>query len=209
MRQEHPLQQELPNLPEGGPVPQQSSDLVEMSELAKLQADALPLGLVRELRPVFVHDPVQAKAKTGNAARQARLREKRAAQGLVMAQIPREIADAVKAAGGDWSNIVRAASGDTPAPSTGEGTPPTPPAAPEWVTRVEQVGGLDAWVAARVHEALASRPTEIKEVLKEVEVRVEVPKPLTKEQTRAIKAGQTLLALTGWRAMLARWLLGM
>lgn len=206
MREEHPDQQELPELPPGGPVPppEGSADLAEMSEVAKLQAEVLPLGLVREARPVFVYDAKLAREKKGNAARQARLREKRAAQGLVTAQIPREIAEAVKAAGGDWSKLKQADVG------TVGGQAPQTPSAPGWVGQIEAAGGPEAWLALEVSKALAARPPEVKEVIKEV-VR-EVPKPTLKlndSQRQALKVGLRVQSLRGWRASMARWLLGM
>ena len=76
-----------------------SADLAEMSEVARLQADVLPMGLVREARPVFVYDAALAKAKSSNAARQARHREKLAQKGIVKSDVPTEIAESVKKAG--------------------------------------------------------------------------------------------------------------
>ena len=95
MRQEHQDQTELPGLPEGGPVEQ----VREMSEVAALQSQVLDLGLVRESRPVFIYDAKLAKAKSGNAERQARFREKLAEKGLVKSDVPAEILASVKAKG--------------------------------------------------------------------------------------------------------------
>lgn len=199
MREEHPNQTELPGLPSGGPAPAPGSDQVrEMSEVAKLQSEVLPLGLVREARPVFVYDEKLAKEKTGNAARQARFREKRAAQGLVMAQIPAEIVDRLKAVEGDWSRLL-GAMGAPPNPA-----PVSPPAGD--LTYVRPAPGQ-----------------QVREVIVEVikEVRVEVPGPvrivekivekpvqkLTSEQKKIYELGVKVRNLQGWRARFLRWIL--
>jgi hypothetical protein len=195
MREEHPLQQELTGLPPGGPTPGQSAQVVEMSEVAALQAQVLDLGLVRESRPVFVYDSKLAKDKKGNAERQARHRERLEQKGLTMAQVPREILEQVKAAGGDWSKITRPLDmGDTPIPPT---------------------SGIE--VREVIKEVRVEVPVE---VIKEV--RIEVPGPtiykekivekpvirLTSEQKKSLAVGEKVQKMTGWRAAIARKLLG-
>lgn len=202
MREEHPNQQELPDLPAGGPIVDQAAAL---SEIAALSAKVIDHGLVREHRPVFVYDEKLAKEKTGNAARQARFREKRTAQGLVMAQIPAEIAAQLKAAGGDWSLLLGASS---PPPNPGLVSPP--------------MGDLTC-----VKPAPGPAVVEVKEVIKEVivevikEVRVEVPGPvrivekivekpvqkLTADQKKSFDLGVKVRNLQGWRARFLRWIL--
>lgn len=195
MRQEHEKQYEFPDLPPGSQVVEQAA---ELSEIAALSAKVIEHGLVREHRPVFVYDAKQAKEKTGNAARQARLREKRAAQGLVTAQIPAEIVDRLKAVGGDWSRLLGAM-----------GAPPNP--AP-----VSPPGGDLTCVEKAANQ-------EVREVIKEVikEVRVEVPGPeriiekiiekpvqkLTADQRKSFDLGVKVRSLKGWRARLVRWIL--
>ena len=197
MREEHQKQQELPDLPQPG-----SDQVREMSEVAKVQAEVLPLGLVRVDKPVFVYDAKLAKQKSGNAERQSRFREKRAAQGLVTAQIPAEVADRLKALGGDWSLMLGAL---RPPPDPGPVSPP--------------MGDL-TYVRPAPSQAVVET---IKEVLVEVikEVRVEVPGPvrivekivekpvqkLTAEQRKTYDLGVKVSNLKGWRARLLSWIL--
>ena len=183
MREEHPLQQELPDLPPRGP----SAQVTEMSEVAALQAQVLDLGLVRESRPVFVFDAKLAKDKKGNAERQARHRERLEQKGLTMAQVPRDLVEMVKAQhGGDWTKLTSVAP---------LGVPQTPTPCIE----VKEV----------IKEVRVEVPV-IKEVIKEV--RVEVPgKPvlrLTAQQNKVFELGQRVSKLTGWRASVLRWLVG-
>lgn len=77
----------------------------KITEIARLSAEVLEKGLVREARPVFVYDKALAATRSGTAARQAKHREKLKAQGLVNLTVPAEVADRVKAAGGDWSAL--------------------------------------------------------------------------------------------------------
>ena len=175
MRQENESQIELPGLPAGGPVEQ----VREMSEVAALQSQVLDLGLVRESRPVFVYDAKLAKAKSGNAERQARFREKLAEKGLVKSDVPAEILASVK-----------------------------------------EKGGWEAWISEQKAVKIQEKIVEIK-----VEVVKEVPGPtvfvekivekiiekqnlkLTSEEKRALKIGQKVVSLTGWRAKFVRLLL--
>jgi hypothetical protein len=199
MRQENENQHELPDMPPGGPVVQQAADL---SEIAALSAKVIEHGLVREYRPIFVYDAKQASEKTGNALRQTRLREKRAAQGLVTAQIPAEIAAQLKAVKGDWSLLLGASS-----------PPPNP--------------GLVESPAGDTTCVKKAPSVEIREVIKEVrvevikEVIVEVPGPvrivekivekqvqkLTENQKKSFDLGVKVRSLKGWRALVLRWIL--
>jgi len=202
MRQENENQQDLPEISPGGPVVEQAAAL---SEIAALSAKVIDHGLVREHRPVFVYDEKLAKQKSGNAARQARFREKKAAQGLVTLQIPAEVADRLKALNGDWSLLLGASS---PPPNPGLVSPP--------------MGDLTC-----VKPAPGPAVVEVKEVIKEVivqvvkEVRVEVPGPvrivekivekpvqkLTSEQKKTYDLGVKVSNLKGWRARLLRCIL--
>ena len=174
MREEHPLQTELDGLPPGGPVPGPSAQVVEMSEVAAVQVKALELGLVREARPVFVYDQKLAKAKSGNAERQARHREKQASMGLVPVRVPQAIADQVKELGGDWSKLTQKA------------------ATIEVIKEViKEVTGPTVFVE-KIVEKIVEKPV----------VR------LTAEQKKALKIGQKVVVLTGWRGNLVRYLLG-
>ena len=209
MREEHPLQQELPDLPPGGPA---SAQVVEMSEVAALQAQVLDLGLVRESRPVFVYDSKLAKDKKGNAERQARHRERLEQKGLTMAQVPREVLELVKNThGGDWSRLTQAPAPLEPQQGTsGIGGDVVIPK--DQQEAIQAAGGLDAWVQHQVDAALASRPPVevIKEVIQKVEVIKEVGRPvvkLTAEQRRVYEVGQKADKLTGWRASVFAWLL--
>jgi hypothetical protein len=197
MREEHPNQTELPGLPVGGPAPAPGSDQVrEMSEVAQVQAKVIDMGLVRESRPVFVYDAKLAKQKSGNAARQAKHREGLEKKGLAMAQVPRDLVELVKTThGGDWTKLTSLAPlGDTPKPQT---------------------SGIE--VREVIKEVRVEVPVE---VIKEV--RIEVPGPtiykekivekpvvrLTSEQKKSLLLGEKVQKMTGWRAAIARKLLG-
>ena len=174
MREEHPMQQELTGLPPVGPAPGPSAQVAEMSEVAAVQAQALELGLVREARPVFVYDSKLAKAKTANAERQARHREKLQSEGLSMAKVPSAVLDQVKALGGDWSKLTQQA------------------ATIEVIKEViKEITGPTVFVE-KIVEKIVEKPV----------VR------LTAEQKKALKIGQKVVVLTGWRGNLVRYLLG-
>ena len=181
MRQEHQAQTELPGLPEGGPVEQ----VREMSEVAALQSQVLDLGLVRESRPVFVYDSKLAKDKKGNAVRQARHREKLQAEGLTMAKVPSSVLEQLKNLGGDWSKFTKPV---------------------EVIKEIEVIKEVVREVAVEV----------VKEVIKEVPGPVVyreklVEKPVVRlnaEQKKALKIGEKVMILEGWRGNLVRYLLG-
>ena len=99
MREEHPNQSELPNIPAAFAAGIQAA-AAEVSDVAKLSADVVEKGLVREHRPVFIYDKKLAKAKNLNAQRQEKHREKMTEKGLTLAQIPVKIKEEVAAAGG-------------------------------------------------------------------------------------------------------------
>lgn len=94
----------------------------KITEIARLSAEVLEKGLVREARPVFVYDKALAATRSGTAARQAKHREKLKAQGLVNLQVPAEVADRVKAGGGDWSALTSL----PPAPAPAAAPVPVP-----------------------------------------------------------------------------------
>jgi hypothetical protein len=220
MREEHPNQSELPGLPAGGPAPAPVSDQVrEMSEVAALQANVLPLGLVREARPVFVFDAKLAKEKSKNAERQDRHRKKLADSGLIFAAVPADVASAVKAAGGDWSAVLTAISAK---PKIEEGA--AAPTSGIWggveiaeAARVEilAVGGVDEWVKTKINAAISALPTVplappaplvSPQIIEKI-----IEKPvikLTSEQKKSLAVGEKVQKMTGWRAAIARKLLG-
>lgn len=212
MREEHPKQQELPNLPPGGPVsiPAAGSDQVrEMSEVAALQSQVLPLGLVREARPVFVYDAKLAKQKSGNAERQERHRKKIADSGMVVMPIPRAIASAVKLAGGDWAKI-EAALGKEPKTEVGAGGDGVITQSQK--NEFTQAGGFDHWLQKKIDFAIASLPpvplVEPKVVEKIVEKIVEKPViKLNSEQKKAYEVGKRAVQLTGWRSAVLAFLI--
>jgi hypothetical protein len=217
MREEHPNQQELPDLPPGGPAPAPApgSDQVrEMSEVAALQAQVLDLGLVREGRPVFVYDAKLAKQKSANAARQERHRKKIADSGLVVMPIPNAIASAVKEAGGDWSKITEAlGKGSQGREMQGIGGDEVIPQAVR--AEITEAGGLDQWVQKRVDSAIAALPPvppaspvapKIVEKIVEKVVEKRVLK-LNSQQEKLFELGKKVAQLSGWRASVLRWLL--
>lgn len=104
MRQEHEKQFEIPGLPEAGPVFEQAQ---ELSDVARLSAEVIDKGLIREHRPVFIYDKKLAAEKSGNAARQAKFREKQAEKGIVKADIPAALLEQVRVLGG-WPEWIAA-----------------------------------------------------------------------------------------------------
>jgi hypothetical protein len=207
MREEHPSQQELTGLP-GGPTPGQSAQVVEMSEVAALQAQVLDLGLVRESRPVFVYDSKLAKDKKGNAERQARHRERLEQKGLIMAQVPRELVDLVKTQhGGDWMKLTNVApleaSLQTSKLASGGVVSDTV------LAEIEASGGVEAWVQKRINSAIAALPPVQPVAPKIIEKIVEKQViKLTAEQKKSLVLGEKVQKMTGWRAAIARKLLG-
>lgn len=186
MHEEHQNQQDLPDLSK--PV---SDQVREMSEVAKVQAEVLPLGLVRVDKPVFVYDANLAQQKSDNALRQARFREKRAARGLVAAQIPAEIVEKLKAAGGDWSKLTQV--------QVQEVRVEVP---------VEVVKTIEV-----IKEVRVEVPVEIIKTVEIVkEVRVEVHgKPVLKlsaEQKKTFLLGQKVQDLSGFRRFLVQKIVG-
>ena len=175
MRQENESQIELPGLPAGGPVEQ----VREMSEVAALQSQVLDLGLVRESRPVFVYDAKLAKAKSGNAERQARFREKLAEKGLVKSDVPAEILASVKEKGG-WE---------------------------AWISEQKAVKIQEKIVEIKV-EVVKEVPGPTVFVEKIVEKIVEKQNlKLNSEQKKSLLLGQKVASLTGLRAKFVRFLL--
>lgn len=105
MREEHPKQAELPHLPAPFNAATKQA-AAEVSDVAKLSADVIEKGLVREHRPVFVYDKKLANEKNSNAQRQEKHRQKLAQSGLTLAPVPTKIKAEVAAAGGweSWLN---------------------------------------------------------------------------------------------------------
>ena len=219
MREEHPLQHELPAVPL---LSTTSAQVTEMSEVAELQDKALDLGLVREVRPVFVYDAKLAKEKTGNAQRQAKHRELRESKGLVMAEVPRQILELVKAKHqGNWSGLVHAllASGVPPEPPVGGvGLVPQPPTVTvtfHSVITTENLkdeitsdGGIEQWLQKKIAFAIDSLPKPAAVLPEIIEKIVEKPfRRLTPDQKISLRTGEKVRKITGWRAFIARKLL--
>lgn len=145
-----------------------------VSDLAALSARVIDEGLVREFRPVFVFDKNLAKNKSGNAARQAKFREKKIAQGLVSAQIPFHISEKLKEFGGDWSKLTH-----------------------EIVRNIEVPGPV------QYVEKLVTVPGPIQYVEKIVEKIVEKPvNKLTFEQRKTLELGEKVQKLSGFKRYL-------
>jgi hypothetical protein len=106
-----------------------AAEAEKITDIARLSAEVLEKGLVREARPVFVYDKALAATRSGTAARQAKHREKLKAQGLVNLQVPAEVADRLKAAGGDWSALTSLPpAAPVPAPTPAAAAPMPVPA---------------------------------------------------------------------------------
>lgn len=179
MREEHPNQMELPQIPVPGPGQSGSAQIAEMSEVAAIQVQALELGLVREARPVFVYDSKLAQEKKAGAQRQAKYMQRLAAEGIAMAKVPVAVLDQVKANGGDWSKL----------------------SAPKEVIKEVQVPG-PVVTKEVIKEVQVPGPTVYKEKIVEKPVL-----KLTAEQKKALKIGEKALSLTGWKLKIARFVL--
>lgn len=168
----------------------------QLSDVAKLSAEVLDKGLVREHRPVFVYDSKLAKEKKGNAARQEKHREKLAGQGLTLSPVPVAIKDEVKAAGG-WDAWLAARQASAVAPAPLPAVAPAPPDLSEIQRLAAEVDRLTRELAQQASERLP----------KQVEVIKEVPRAETSLEREARELGQRVMALAGIKARLARWLL--
>jgi len=163
----------------------------ELSKVAALSAKVIGDGLVREHRPIFVYDSKLANKKSANAARQEKFREALAEKGLVTAQIPKELADLVKAENGDWKYILNRVN---PAPAAvGDKLceiKPTKPAAGRMKILIKEV---------------------VEELIKEIPSKtITVEKPvfkLTSEQKNVYEIGLKVQKLKGWRALFLRFIL--
>lgn len=210
MREEHPLQQELPNIPEGVTAFPQ---VTEMSEVAALQAQVLDLGLVRESRPVFVYDSKLAKEKKGNAQRQAKHREKQAALGLVPVRVPQALIELVKNEhSGDWSKVAEAL-GKEPKISDSKASGGGDVVITEFQKiEITEAGGLDAWLQKKIDFSIASLPKVTAAPPQIIEKVIEklIEKPvikLTSEQRKAYELGKKAAQLRGWRSAVLAFLL--
>lgn len=221
MREEHPNQQDLPNLSPGAG----SAQVREMSDVAQVQSKVLEMGLVRENRPVFVYDAKIAKEKSSNAERQERHRKKIADAGLVVMHVPAAIASAVKTASGDWSiftSVLNSATlgvciPQTPAPS---GLAPQTPFVggssnlipPTVWSEIVDSGGIDQWVQKKIDSVVTAMPKPSilpPQIIQKVVEKI-VEKPVLKlnaEQKKIYEIGAKVGALRGWRASLISWLI--
>lgn len=169
----------------------------EVSEVAKLSAEVIELGLVREGRPVFVYDKKLALEKKGNAGRQEKHREAKAKEGLKMGFAPVDALEKVKQFGGGsdgWKKYL--ASIKEVSFSSG-----VAPVVEPVVQRIEVPVIKEVFVEKEI----------IKEVLKEVPgpiQKIEIEKPLTAEQKKTIYIGEKVRALTGFRRKLVKFLIG-
>lgn len=175
------------------PVSAEAADQADEA-IAAAQRDAAlrdQHSLIRERRPVYVLDVVEARRRTGSAERMARKRQR----------------DAERAAA---AGVVRIA-GEVPAQLAAE---------------IQRAGGLSAWLAARSTsvavavpaptpivgtEQPATPPEEVSgEAARIVERRVEVPvpAPLDAADQRRLRVGRAVEAVTGWKRMVVRVLVG-
>ncbi len=224
-RQEHPEQSELPDLPPGGPeAPPPGSDQVkEMGEVARLQAEVLEKGLVRESRPVFVFDRKLALEKGGAAKRMARMRERQKADGLETRTVPTALTALLNGKfGGDWDNLLK----EVGRQDRGYGVGVKEKADPKSELLEQQVQVLTADLA-RLHEvcqaaekrvvlaemeaeAIRKKPPQTVEKVVEKIIEKVVEKPVLRESAedrKARKVGEIVLKRQDFRARLARWLL--
>ena len=169
----------------------------ELSEVAKLSAEVIEKGLVRETRPVFVFDKRLAEKKSGNAARQEKFRVEREKEGLKMGMVPVAALEKVKKLGGGsdgWIKYIASISN------------------PKNETQEVLSGG----VAPAVEPVVVIKEVFInKDVIKEVPgpvqiqiEKVEIEKPMSAEQKKTLYIGEKVRALTGFRRKIVKFLLG-
>lgn len=162
-----------------------TTDIQEMSDLAKLQAEVIDKGLVRESRPVFIYDKNLAKEKKGNAARQEKHREKLAASGLKSAPVPVELIEKVKQFGGGkeaWDKVLS-----------------------ENTKTVEIIKEVEKPIEIIKEVEVIKEIEVIQTVEKTVEVIKEVPAQVN---MHALELGEKVLSQTGIKSYLVRKLLG-
>lgn len=162
-----------------------NAEVREMTEVAKIQAEVLDLGLVREARPVFVYDKTLAKEKKGNALRQEKHRQKLAESGLKSAPVPVELIEKVKAFGGGkeaWDKVLA-----------------------ENTKTVEIIKEVDKPIEVIKEVEVIKEIEVIKTVERTVEIIKEVPAQVN---THALELGEKVLTQTGIKAYLVRKLLG-
>lgn len=194
MRENHEKQPELTGIHPAAPT--ESAQVVEMSEVAALQAKVIELGLVRESRPVFVYDDKLAKEKSATTTRQAKYREKMNALGFAKVDVPRELVEKVRTAhGGDWSAFIK--STETKQPDI---------ASPEVVKEISEAGNIETWLKKKVDSAISELP---KPSIPQPKVMENPVLKLTAEEKKTLKIGQKVVSLTGWRAKFVRFLLDM
>lgn len=174
MKQEHQNQLEIE-------IEQQAADL---SDLAKLSAEVQDKGLVREHRPVFIFDKKLAQEKSGNAARQAKFREKQAEKGLVKIDVPAAVFAEVKEKGG-WNEWISAQKVIETKEKIIEISVPGPTVIQEKIVEVAVQG-----------------PTIIQE-----KIVIQHDLRLTAEQKKSLQVGEEVRNGKGFRALLARKLM--
>lgn len=187
----------------------------EASDLAKLSAEVLDLGLVRESRPVFVFDKTLAKEKKGNAERQEKHRKEKEKQGLKLGFAPVDALEKVKALGGGPDGWAKYLASIKEASLSGGVGPVVEPV----VQRIEVPVIKEVFVEKEIiKEVIKEIPIEVfiekiieKEILKEVPgpiQKIEIEKPFTAEQKKTIYIGEKVRALTGFRRKLVKFLIG-
>lgn len=195
MRENHEKQPELTGIPPAAPA--ESAQVVEMSEVAVLQAKVVELGLVRETRPVFVYDDKLAKEKSATTTRQAKYREKMNALGFAKVDVPRDLVEKVKTAhGGDWSVFMESMSKKPDIPAI--------VASPDVIKEVSEAGNIESWAQKRIEKAIAALPKPAPVIQKVPE---KVPFQPSDEQKKLMKIGKSVENLTGLRAKFVRFLL--
>lgn len=192
----------------------------DTSDLAKLSSEVIEKGLVRELRPVFVYDKTLSKAKQGNALRQEKFRVEREKQGLKTGLVPVEVLEKVKAFGGGaegWTKFL--AISDTK--DGGKVTAESVPAAVDesivqkltednqfLVTEVSQMKSeIDDLTARLAIKPLVQEVVKTETIYKE-KVVIQHDLKLRPEQRDALKVGEKVASLTGWKLKIVRFLAG-
>lgn len=181
------------------------------------EAKLLEFDLVRIRGPVYAWDKKKAQERTANAERVAKHREKLAAEGLRQTAVPVSLLDEVKAAGGwaEWqaqTTATAAAAAAPPANITAEVAAVggwtawqekaqlTATLPPKIAQEVKAAGGWPEWEAQKSAAVAPVTPAKTVE-------RVEVPAKLGNRDTESLSIGRRVQTLTGWKAVIMKWLL--
>jgi hypothetical protein len=177
-------------------------------------------SLVPETRRVYVLDAGEAKKKKGSADRMARLREKQTAAGLVQTTAPADVVAKVKEVGG-WPQFLALAGEkkeDFSVTGSGGGAVviervevPVEVIREVFVDRVVEkmveVEVIKEVVTEKIVEKIVEKVVQGPTVYREKTV-IQHDLKLRPEQRDALKVGEKVASLTGWKLKIIKFLIG-